>query len=60
MCEDCARRIDRNALRLLDCKNESCQPLVEDAPASADHLCAACEAHWDALRGYLTEMGAGA
>ncbi len=57
LCEDCARRIDRNALRLLDCKNESCQPLVEDAPASADHLCAACEAHWDALRGYLAEMG---
>ena len=57
ICEDCARRIDRNALRLLDCKNAGCQRFVEDAPASADNLCAACESHWEDLRRFLSEVG---
>ena len=57
ICEDCSRRIDRNALRLLDCKNARCQPFVEDAPASADHLCAACESHWEDLRRFLSDIG---
>ena len=57
LCEDCARRIDRNALRLLDCKNDQCQTLIDEAPASADHLCADCEAHWNDLRRYLGETG---
>ena len=57
LCEDCERRIDRNALRLLDCKNDECQPLIDEAPASADHLCADCESHWDDLRRYLQETG---
>ena len=59
LCEDCARRIDRNALRLLDCKNDQCQPLIDEAPASADHLCDACESHWDDLRRYLEQTGIG-
>ena len=57
LCEDCARRIDLNALRLLDCKNDQCQPLIDEAPASADHLCADCKVHWDDLRRYLGETG---
>ncbi len=57
ICEDCLRRMERNALRLLDCKNDQCQPLIEDAPVSSDHLCAECKEHWDNLRGYLTEIG---
>ena len=57
ICEDCSRRIDRNALRLLDCKNDQCQSFVQAAPASADHLCDDCQAHWDDLRRYLRETG---
>ncbi len=57
VCEDCLRRLERNALRLLDCKNEQCQPLIENAPVSSDHLCAECQEHWDSLRVYLTEIG---
>ncbi len=57
VCADCERRIDRNALRLLDCKNDQCQPLVAEAPSSADHLCSDCESHWDDLRRYLSETG---
>ena len=57
ICEDCDRRLDRNALRLLDCKNDQCQPLIADAPASADHLCPACQSHWDDFRNCLAETG---
>ena len=57
LCEDCTRRIDRNALRLLDCKNEQCQPFVDEAPASADNLCPDCDSHWDDLRSYLEATG---
>ena len=57
VCGDCIRRLERNPLRLLDCKNDQCQPLIKDAPVSLDHLCADCEDHWDNLRGYLSEIG---
>lgn len=57
LCEDCERRIDRNALRLLDCKNEQCQPFVDEAPASTDHLCPDCDSHWGDLRLYLEATG---
>ena len=57
VCEDCTRRLERNPLRLLDCKNQQCQPLIENAPVSSDHLCPECQDHWDDLRAYLTEIG---
>ncbi len=57
LCEDCKRRLERNPLRLLDCKQESCQPHVHDAPHSADHLCTECSEHWSELRRYLGEIG---
>ena len=57
ICQDCLRRLDRNPLRLLDCKNDQCQPLIENAPVSSDHLCVECQNHWDKLREYLTKVG---
>ena len=57
LCQDCQRRLDRNPLRLLDCKEPSCQPLIAQAPHSTDHLCAQCDAHWTELRAHLTEVG---
>ena len=57
ICGDCERRIDRNTLRLLDCKNGACQPLIARAPASVDHLCDDCQSHWDDLRAYLAGIG---
>ena len=53
ICDDCKRRLDRNALRLLDCKNEQCQPVFAKAPAISDHLCQECEDHFTKLRTYL-------
>jgi histidyl-tRNA synthetase len=56
LCEDCKVRIDKNALRLLDCKKPSCQPLGLDAPRSIDHLCAECAEHFEQLKANLTAL----
>jgi histidyl-tRNA synthetase len=53
LCADCRDRLSRNPLRLLDCKQESCQEIANAAPASADHLCTDCAAHFASLRKYL-------
>jgi histidyl-tRNA synthetase len=52
-CEDCRRRLERSALRVLDCKVESCQPLIERAPHILDYLCEECADHFASLREYL-------
>lgn len=57
LCEDCRRRLERNPLRLLDCKRESCQPFIGNAPRSTEHLCAECEAHWSELTTHLDALG---
>jgi histidyl-tRNA synthetase len=56
LCNDCKERLDRNPLRLLDCKVESDHALGEDAPSSADNLCDDCNAHWNKLLRYLDAM----
>ena len=57
ICTDCRGRLERNPLRLLDCKQPSCQGLTRDAPRSVDHLCSDCRDHWARLRGYLDLAG---
>lgn len=56
LCKDCLNRIDRNPLRLLDCKNGECSKLSVDAPKSIDYLCEECESHWNLVKSYLTEL----
>ena len=56
MCRDCQRRHQENPLRILDCKEAACQPFIERAPGSADHLCADCAEHFDAVRGHLDRL----
>lgn len=53
ICDDCRRRLEESPLRVLDCKNEQCQPIIEGAPHILDHLCAECAEHFEALREYL-------
>ena len=57
LCPDCKRRLKENPLRLLDCKQESCQPIVAEAPHSVDYLCEACESHWTTLTGFFDVLG---
>ena len=56
VCRDCRERYERNPLRLLDCKQESCQPVIASAPSIVDYLCDECRQHFDDLRGYLDAL----
>ena len=56
LCPDCKARFNRNPLRLLDCKVETCHSLGNDAPRSAEHLCGECNEHWGKLLKYLDTM----
>jgi histidyl-tRNA synthetase len=57
LCPDCKSRLDRNPLRLLDCKQEACLKIAESAPKSADHLCPECADHFQQLKRYLELLG---
>ena len=57
ICDDCSRRLDNNPLRLLDCKMEKCQPIIDGAPSSIDHLCLECESHWNGLKSHIDDIG---
>lgn len=48
LCEDCHNRIERNPLRLLDCKIDA--KLAESAPSSLDYLCEACRVHFETVK----------
>src|SRR5437899_3720160 len=57
MCGDCQRRAETNPLRVLDCKIEADQPIIEKLPHITDCLCEACRAHFEAVKSYLTDRG---
>lgn len=57
LCEDCQSRIDRNPLRVLDCKNEKCRSLTKDAPSILDYLSEESQAHFEAVKNYLEALG---
>src|SRR5256886_5283776 len=51
LCADCNRRLEKNPLRILDCKEDA--EKTRDAPVMIDHLCAACTEHFRAVRAHL-------
>lgn len=53
LCADCVRRLDKNPLRVLDCKVPSCQAAIGEAPAMTDYLCADCARHFATVRSAL-------
>ncbi|MBF0610934.1 MAG: histidine--tRNA ligase [Magnetococcales bacterium] len=53
LCEDCQRRLERNPLRILDCKQEQCRELSRNSPHTGQHLCGGCEEHFTSVRGFL-------
>jgi histidyl-tRNA synthetase len=57
LCAECRVRLTRNPLRILDCKNPSCQALMADAPRPAQDLCAACISHFGEVQRLLTLLG---
>lgn len=55
LCEDCKRRLQKNPLRLLDCKEESCRELRAQAPQIVDWLCTDCKDHFMKVIEYIDE-----
>jgi histidyl-tRNA synthetase len=56
LCKVCQTRLLKNTLRLLDCKNKTCQELSDQAPQIVDHLSENCKEHFMMVLEYLDEM----
>jgi histidyl-tRNA synthetase len=55
LCDNCRRRIDRNPLRALDCKEPGCIRATKDAPSILDSLCVNCQEHFQTVQRLLRE-----
>lgn len=53
VCEDCQRRLGTNPIRVLDCKNDTCQILYKDAPKLINNLCGTCQEDFEKLKSIL-------
>lgn len=53
LCEDCQNRLEKNPLRILDCKIDGEKELVKEAPVILDHLCEDCRTHFAEVKGML-------
>lgn len=56
LCPTCLSRLERNPMRILDCKSPVCAQIAENAPVVLDFLCADCQAHFLKLKEYLSVM----
>jgi histidyl-tRNA synthetase len=56
ICDDCKRRRDTNPIRVLDCKNQSCQEIYQNAPLLLDNLCSACNDEFEQLKEILDKF----
>ena len=57
LCDDCKSRFDKNPLRVLDCKEESCQRIIAEAPVVLDYLDDECKEHFETVKAILDDMG---
>ncbi|MBR3195217.1 MAG: histidine--tRNA ligase [Clostridia bacterium] len=57
LCETCHDRLERNPLRILDCKIDADKPFMKEAPHIIDHLCEECQTHLENLKKYLATAG---
>ncbi len=57
MCELCKDRLQKNPLRTLDCKNETCKNITKDAPKILDYICDDCKAHFEKVQNLLAIAG---
>ncbi len=57
LCETCLDRLEKNPMRILDCKSPVCSKIAENAPVILDFLCDDCREHFETLKKNLTAMG---
>lgn len=53
LCDTCKSRLDRNPMRMLDCKSPICHEIAEGAPVVIDYLCDECKEHFENVQKYL-------
>ncbi len=53
LCETCLTRLDKNPMRILDCKNHDCSKIAENAPMIVDYLCEDCQNHFSQVQSFL-------
>lgn len=56
LCDTCRDRLDRNPMRILDCKSPVCAEIAKDAPVVIDYLCDECKEHFEKVQQYLNAM----
>lgn len=57
LCGNCLNRLEKNPMRLIDCKVPFCHEIAKDAPSILDYLCEECETHFEQVKKYLTVSG---
>lgn len=57
LCGTCQERLEKNPMRILDCKSPICQGIAKDAPVILDYLCEDCSSHFEKLKKNLSAMG---
>lgn len=57
LCETCRERMQKNPLRVIDCKVDTCKKIVENAPRTIDYLDEECKEHFEELQSMLTSLG---
>ncbi|MBR2466973.1 MAG: histidine--tRNA ligase [Clostridia bacterium] len=56
LCDTCRERLQKNPLRLLDCKNPDCAEIAKGAPKTTEHLCESCSSKFEMLKAALDAM----
>lgn len=56
LCSECKERYTKNSLRVFDCKKDSCQKTIEEAPVITENLCPECESHFSEVKSYLDDQ----
>ena len=57
LCPTCLDRLDRNPMRILDCKSEICSKIAENAPKILDFICDDCKSHFEEVKNCLDATG---
>lgn len=53
LCPTCKGRLEKNPMRILDCKNKECQDIAKASPVILDYLCDECKEHFEKVKEYL-------
>lgn len=56
LCPTCRERMQKNPLRVIDCKVPECKEIVKDAPRTIDYLDDDCREHFETLKGLLEDL----